>query len=669
MTVISRQKTGINRTVHPANAIEGTLLVCHNAHLTSGGEIEKRKAWQQFATLPAGCVGFKSLGRRITTFGTGARPVSLSAQIRYQRLTPVGTPGTLEKVNGAALFGGKIYCIARFSSGAVQHFYDGVAVPYWLDNQETGDDTMDAVVATLASRIDQTAAYFATAAGTTLEVTGSSDFSYEANVYNGEGAIVSSLDQAYVAPVPETPATGSVRIDGSSGNVTSITVDGLDILGATITSPGSATAHATAVAAQIEAYSSWSATAIGDVVVLTAPPGSGSSTNGDVVAATGSVTFGDITNMLGGADAVPAVPKIVSFDFVGDFEAEATYQIILGGTDFSKLGTSGAASDFVVAYKNKVWVAVGEYLHFSAINDALEWRPFIVGEEGNEDMSPGAGFLRITDEAGEAGFIRGLAPFGEFLGVFAENAIAFLTVDPDPDNTYRVGEIIPSTGTRFGNALLAQGAQDVLYLSDRGPESLRLRAQVQAPSVQGVGAPVAPLFRDALAGVGESFLDTVQSAMDSDGRVIWVVGSQAFVLSEFQEAGIQAWSTYSLPAVASGIVRVQGQVYVLAAGTIYRLGPTYDDSPVEIVSFFTDRGDQRKQTSYSTVVYSVEGVWRFDALTNPHNFSNRVRLGQSYEAQSGMDGVHQVDFTAGQCALRLTCETAGYAKVHKVALG
>ncbi len=121
------------------------------------------------------------------------------------------------------------------------------------------------------------------------------------------------VDFSFWQPVPmdkpEVLAKGSVTLAAgdSSSSVSSITVNSVEVLGASVPFSTDLATTATAVAAQINRYSStpkYTATASGPVITITASPGSGSTPNTFVIAATCSGTLTETSaNMAGGVDA------------------------------------------------------------------------------------------------------------------------------------------------------------------------------------------------------------------------------------------------------------------------------------------------------------------------------------------------------------------------------
>ena len=63
--IVADFKGGLNTTKLPVTAAPGTLRTLSNAHITRGGEIEKRRAFVSWKTLPAGTVGLAGLSGQI----------------------------------------------------------------------------------------------------------------------------------------------------------------------------------------------------------------------------------------------------------------------------------------------------------------------------------------------------------------------------------------------------------------------------------------------------------------------------------------------------------------------------------------------------------------------------------------------------------------------------
>ncbi len=117
---------GLDLRKSQVTAPAGTLRRITNAHVTPGGEIEKRKAFVKKATVPAGCFGLAALGSDLYTFSNAA--AAGTADYKVMQL-PTGTAYQLNKLLDFDIFDGKLYVVAQDTNGNIQHFYNGVRVP------------------------------------------------------------------------------------------------------------------------------------------------------------------------------------------------------------------------------------------------------------------------------------------------------------------------------------------------------------------------------------------------------------------------------------------------------------------------------------------------------------------------------------------------------------
>lgn len=130
-TFLSNLLGGVDRS-RPIYALEpGVLWEGINCHLTRGGDVEKRKAFVEFAQLPAGTFGFERASGDLYVFGSQAPP-AMPAGVLYQQLQhPDGFAMT--KLLSTDVYGGEVYAAAQFADGAVLHFYDGALVADWIN--------------------------------------------------------------------------------------------------------------------------------------------------------------------------------------------------------------------------------------------------------------------------------------------------------------------------------------------------------------------------------------------------------------------------------------------------------------------------------------------------------------------------------------------------------
>ena len=128
--VIEDFRAGLDTRKMPEASPPGSLQVLSNAHISRGGEIEKRKAWVRKLTLPAGkTFGLAGANGTLYTFGS-LGSVSVPSGITYQRLQhPSGY--SMSKIIDAEFYDGKLFVGAQFSDGSTRCFYDGARVTDW----------------------------------------------------------------------------------------------------------------------------------------------------------------------------------------------------------------------------------------------------------------------------------------------------------------------------------------------------------------------------------------------------------------------------------------------------------------------------------------------------------------------------------------------------------
>lgn len=122
------------------------------------------------------------------------------------------------------------------------------------------------------------------------------------------GTLLVTFTASSGAHTAETPATASIELTGgASGSITSVTMDGVELLDATVSYNTSLAQTASDLAAALNrsAYNNdWTASASSVTVTLTAKPGLGTRYNGVTLDATCTTITTTDTNPSGGAYAV-----------------------------------------------------------------------------------------------------------------------------------------------------------------------------------------------------------------------------------------------------------------------------------------------------------------------------------------------------------------------------
>jgi hypothetical protein len=106
----------------------GTLTQFENAHVSSGGEVEKRLAFDSKYTLPANTFGLCTLDSEIYVFGTIADPLTgTHVNTTYVQLT-TSSSALLSSMVDWDVYDGLLYVVFELADGVVDHFYDGALV-------------------------------------------------------------------------------------------------------------------------------------------------------------------------------------------------------------------------------------------------------------------------------------------------------------------------------------------------------------------------------------------------------------------------------------------------------------------------------------------------------------------------------------------------------------
>ena len=625
---------GLDARRMPETTPGGVLIQADDGHITRGGEFEKRAAFVEAYTLPAGTVGLAYTRTGIVVFGSGTEP-TMPSGVTYQRLQHPGA-SDLVSVPSFDLYKGKIYAVGVFADGSRHHFYDGERVEDWFDGR----------------------------ARATFQVTG--------------GGFT-----------PAVPATGSFEITGGTvggGNqVTSVTINGVTVTSSAVAFTTDADTTAEAVAANIAANTStpdYTAYALGAAVYITAVTG-GTGSNTFVVAATGGgdVTIGSETALADGADAVTSTLDSITVNGVdiifapvewadsNDDTAQAIADVI-NGTSTSPEYDAIAVDDTVVILAaaqgeiengnvvvvgvsggfavtpssgiamaggaeeadtydpgtlartigSKMYSLSGPVMHFSGIQAPTGWTTDNVG----------AGFIDMSSQASGSEQLTALAKYQNSVAVFAETAVQIWYVDPDPALN-RQTQVLNNTGTASPRSVTQFGDNDIFYLDESGLRSLRARDSSNAASTTDIGVPVDELITPIVAELSIEGRQQIFGLIEpQEGRFWLIIGSKIFVFSFFSGAKVSAWSKYNTTDSAGETFEVDEavvygrRVHLRSGDTIYVYGglgstPTYDATEAVAQIPYLDGEKPWQDKQLTGIDVAAKGTWKIYTAMNPNN--------------------------------------------------
>ena len=339
-------KLGLDRRRKRIAGAPGTLWDIKNAHISRGGDIERAKKFVSQFALPAGVTkGLAQVRGQLYVFGDGSTPGGMPAGVQYQRLNPADG-STLTRVLDAKAFSGNLFVIAEFSNGQIRHFYNGTLLTD-LDTLSDSNADFTSTADYLATKINSRSDVVASAYGSSVSITAvtpGTAFTISTSTVDGGGtndqtATLTTL-QANVSAVTEVRATGTVTVLGGSagtGNsITALTAGVTSLIAAAVDWQTSNDITASLLAAAINnqgSISGYSAAAVGPIVTISAPTGSGATANGTVLTATvGGTVTASTANFAGGVTAVSPVAQVSQVTLGGTFQATDQFTATINGT-------------------------------------------------------------------------------------------------------------------------------------------------------------------------------------------------------------------------------------------------------------------------------------------------------------------------------------------------
>ena len=454
---------------------------------------------------------------------------------------------------------------------------------------------------------------------------------------------------------------------GTINAITSVKVDGVEVMDQHVYWTSSNSATMTALAAQINTFTSsieYVASVDTGKLVIKGVSGSGTVPNGRIitVGVAGNVTIGSLLVMSGGTNAVAALPQKSTFTLSGfgvgakvTFAATPTLDsanpIYWGSTRVANTSPSS-----VLTYKTKVHLTSKSTLFFSGVNQPTKW-----GENGT-----GAGFINLSNNSGGNENLTGLALYQGNLAAFSRRTVQVWAIDTDPVLN-KQGQVLSNTGALGAGSIISVGDIDVFYLSDSGIRSLRARDSSNAAVVNDVGTPVDGLILADIANMTDEEKSACPAIIEPiDGRYWIAIGSKIYVFSYFPNSQVAAWSTYEPGFAVSKFTTKDGRVYARSGNMIYLYGGTtgseYDSSTVELILPYLDGGKPAHMKSIEGMDMTCEGTWLVEMGMDP--LSPNARDQASTVTQStfslGRIGASGIGTHVG---IRMVSNSPGYARL------
>lgn len=660
-------------------ATPGVLIKAVNGHINRGGEFEKRPAFVPTYALPAGTIGLAHDKGGIFVFGSGTTPANIPSGVTYQRLQhPDGTTA-LTRVISWDVYAGQIYAVGEFADGGRYHFYNGTLVTDMTDGRARGALTITGGGTTTASYASGS---FTITGGsvqvgsqiTNVSINGVSiiygPVAFATDATTTAAAVAAAINSHTSAPdytatsvgavvtITQVVADGSVNgqspavvvggdvtvgsIVAMSGGaaaavaqLTSLQVNGVEVLGAPVVWSTSHANTAQLIADQINTYQStpdYTAAVTGAKINILATV-SGTGPNGYVITYTvaNGLTFsaasGSVSLANGAATATNYVP-----------------------------GT------FVKTVGSRVHAVSGQNEHFSGVSAPTGWATSVTG----------AGFIDMSTYAAGSEYLKAVAKYQKWLAVFGERVIQIWYFDSAPANNSQQ-QVLYNTGTTCPLSVTQFGDNDLFYCDESGLRSLRARDASNAAATTDIGVPVDTLISAKLRSMTNVQRESVVGLIEPrDGRFWLCMQDVIYVFSYFPGAKVSAWSSYEPGFTVEYATTFRRNVYVRSGDTIYTYGglasePVYDSTVAQVWLPYLDAGAPAQRKVWTSMDAACTGEWQVQQSLIPTITTVTDTGPVIYETTFSLDAVPLVGEST-HLGLRFSTVGAGFAKLASVVI-
>jgi len=294
-------------------------------------------------------------------------------------------------------------------------------------------------------------------------------------------------------------------------------------------------------------------------------------------------------------------------------------------------GANPAFSAAFRTYKTKIHGVWGNALRFSSAGHPEWW--------GAEDPAAlpdplvGAGYILLDQEDSEMSSVIGLEVYYDKLAVFSAKACQLWSISHDSTQNQLL-QTLRQCGTIAPQSIRQYGSGDILFLGSDGIRSLKAREQLVSAAVSDIGSPVDPLIRDLYSSMGMAWMSqAIATLQPYTGRYWMVFPDRVFVLSNFPNPKITAWSIYELGFTVTDVCEAgNGGIFLRASdGRIFQYGAMvpeiYDSSPVEVLTPFMGMDRPATFKQFKAIDMACTGQWNIYAGFNPGNLTDRDHLG------------------------------------------
>jgi len=432
-------------------------------------------------------------------------------------------------------------------------------------------------------------------------------------------------------------SNGGTLSGAVENSVSQIMVDGVDILGSKVYWSGSHVNTMSDITSQINQHqNNYDAALVDNEIVLTAVSGGSMNNNYSITAVvSGNLLFSPFQTFSGGSDSQPGIPQKNKITIgVDGWDSSITppdsFQLAAGArlevntkigdeVDYvSHLASDVTGTDPVHAlgFRSKMNISAGKSVYFSELEDPTSW--------GNDVT--GSGFINFSNNFSQNYGVQAICPYSNYLSILAERNIQIWNWDPDPEKNSQQ-QVLANTGAISPGAVCAIGDIDVFYVSNSGIRSLRARDASNSAMTTDIGTQIDSFVSKSIEDLGGNHENISSVIEPNEGRYMVSIGDKIYVLSYFQNSGIQAWSTYEPNfGQIEKLCVTDRDLYVRTTLGIYKMSKTLystnvDPNIAEIIMPYLDGQKPAHGKTFYGIDATVEGLWQISGGTNTSNTS------------------------------------------------
>lgn len=599
--VIDNFSAGLDTRKSILTSPSGTLTRLVNAVITPGGEIAKRRAFVQVATV-TGSFGLAATSTDLAVFGRNAIPPAATLTADGTALAAQGI--SINRVS-----------VPNANSDLVQTDFDIFDGRLYLACMRTSVADTEANAKTRNPHFYADPVVSGTAASKLTEGAGKGFYvrTYQSKVYSVRNKLLSfsvinnpmlwqssemleavnvlSLTNAKPPVVTVDPADigkftsgGAAVIDGSTG--TGMSIDGLHNI-SSVNSPAN-TFRLT--------YADTSTGAAPQTLGITATPG--------ILADLANTSPAKVTVSL--TDIV----KFTTGSTIRGYNATGALASANGLHAITNINTGTGTFDLVGV--NLAAAPAGTTNYVVALDSGVP--------------RTGAGWINLSLQDADAENLTSLEVYYDKLAVFSSESVQIWAIASDPaQNAFE--QLLRGAGSNAPRSPLQYGSGDVLYLGRSGIRSLKARDSSNSAAVSDIGSPVDPVnqtYHDSyvaqlpdppdtsVAGNPDKAISLLEPSI---GRFWMIFPKRILVLSYFPGPQITAWSEFTLAFEVAHAVTCAGKIFI--RDTLDRIwvygganGSSYDNCGVEVRLPYLDGKKPGHKKQFAALDASLSGTWR-----------------------------------------------------------